>query len=245
MAERHEIAVRELEWTLDGTGGRRLPRPRRELLLCHIQVAALEAIAADRIVCVGLGAHLFVRDVSHILHLRLLADPDTRLGQLAQEQSISTRKAQKVLEKEQLARSRWTMEAFGVDEYDPALYDIVVGLKQISTERALRLIRDTAAFRAFRTMTYSRKCLEDLVLATKVRQRLLPSLSDLHVRADGDRVIVTVKCSKRRKPQLVGEIKKLAGEMDGVGLVEVHTVSTMGALADAARPEPRRWDDNR
>lgn len=241
VAEQHEVERQQLRWALDGTGGRKLSRSQRNLLLCHIETAVLEALAADNVVSVGLAAHLYVKNVSHILHLRVLANPDKRLERIVEEEGLSPRRAQKRVEKEKQGRVRWSCELFGVDESNPALYDIVVQLKQIDAHRVLQIVQDTAGFRGFRTMTYSRNCLQDLLLANRARGALLPEYPDIRTMADGDRVIVHVKCAKRKKQQVVSGIKETASKVEGVGLVEVHAVSNLKAITVDDEQEPRQF----
>lgn len=227
IAEKHDVSEEKLQWALNGTGGRKLSKKEQDLLLSYIQAATLEGLAHDSVVCTDLAAHLYVRNVSHVLQLRVLARPETRLEEFAAQNKLSPRKAKKALEKTRASRVRWSTESFGVSEYDPAIYDIVVQIQQIDADKVLQIIRDTAGFRGFQPMTYSRNCLQDLLLASKVRVALLPKYSEIRVRADGDRLIVHVKCSKRQKPQTVSGIKGLAGKVEDVGLVEVHAASNL------------------
>jgi len=227
IAKKHDVSEEKLQWALDGTGARKVSRKERDVLLSYVQAATLETLVQDRVVSAGLAAHLYVKNVSHVLQLRVLANPEKRLEEYGEQHKLSRRKAQKALEKLREERIRWSTESFGVSEYDPSIYDIVVQLKQIDTDRVLRIIRETAAFRGFQTMTYSRRCLQNLQLASEVHVALLPSYPAIRVKADGDRVIVHVKCSKRQKPQTVSGIKELARGVETVGLVEVHTVSDL------------------
>jgi len=243
VAEKAEVSEEKLRWALDGTGGRKVSKKERDILLSYIQAETMERLARDNVVCADLVAHLYVRDVSHVLQLRVLANPEARLEAYAAQNNLSRKKAKKTLEKDRASRVRWSTESFGVSEYDPAIYDIVVQLKQIDADKVLQIIRDTAAFRGFQTMTYSRMCLQNLLLASKVRVALLPTYPEIRVKADGNRVIVHVKCSKRHKPQTVSGIKELAGNVETVGLVEVHVVSNLRDADVDAEPSPITNDE--
>jgi len=238
IAKQKDVTRNQLEWALEGTGGRRLSKPQRALLQSYIQTATLEALMKDNVVCFGLAAHLHVYGVSHLLHLRVLANPAERHRALTQDKGYSDKKAAKVLEKERGLRSRHTLESFGVDECDPALYDIVVQLKQISPERVIQIVRDTAELRGFATMTYSRNCLADLLRASRIREALLPEFQDLRVVADGDRVIVHVKCSNRVRNKVIAQIKETASAVENVTLVEVHTVRNLREVSDGRDRDP-------
>jgi hypothetical protein len=90
-----------------------------------------------------------------------------------------------------------------------------------------------AGYRKFQPMTYSLKCLDNLAMASKVRSMLLPKYPEIEVDADGGRVIVKVKCPKWQKLSIVEAIKKSVGEIPGVNLVEVHTVTNLRRLGNA------------
>ncbi|MFH2005829.1 MAG: hypothetical protein ABI333_04490, partial [bacterium] len=157
-----------------------------------------------------------------------------RVVSLAAEKKVTPRKARKVLERDRASRIRWSTGAYGVNEYDANLYDIVVRMTRIDAEKVVQIMRDTIGCRGFEPMTYSRKCLDDLVLASRARAVLLSTFPEIRVTADGSRVIVHVRCSKRQKPRIVQGIKEIAGKVPGVDLVEVHAVSSF------RDPEPER-----
>ncbi len=241
VATQYDFAEEKLTMALDGTGGRKLSKRQRIHLLSHIQAATLQELSADNVVCVGLAAHLYVKGVSHVLRLRVLANPEERLAAVAQQQGLSSRKARKFIEKEQVSCARWSTVFFCASEADPAIYDIVVQLKQINAERVKQIVRDMAGLRGFQTMTYSRKCLDDLLMASQVRSELLPVYRDIRVSADGDRVVVQVKCAKRKRLQVASEIKKSAGGIRNVGLVEVHAVSSLRDAQEVGEIPPQAF----
>ena len=57
------------------------------------------------------------------------------------------------------------MNAFGLDETDASKYDLSISLSQIDSDEAVKIIKDTVAYRRFHPMTYSVSCMEDLELA--------------------------------------------------------------------------------
>lgn len=178
----------------------------------------------------GLGAHLYVRDVSHVIKLRVLSDASERIRRAVEASGLSPKKAAKKLEQQRERRLLWTRELFGVDEHDASLYDVVFQLKQIQPERVIEVLRDLSGFRGFQPMTYSRRCLENLLLASQVRAELLAEFPEHFVRADGSRLVVHVRCSTRQRSQVVSRIKERVKQMAGVGLVEVHAVGSSKAL---------------
>lgn len=228
VAREHGVPRARLDRALEPTS--RLADRTRSLLLAQIRAVTLERLQRDRQVCHGLAAHLYVRDVSHVLTVRILQGTAALVEQIAADQGLSEARATRQLQRSQERRSRWAAAFFGVDEADAANYDMVLALGQIEVVKAVQIIKGMAGYRKFRPMTYSRKCLADLALAARVRVALLPSYPELRVQADGDKVAVLVRGPRRRKQRIAAEIKEVAGKLPQVSLVEVHTVSSAKEL---------------
>jgi cytidylate kinase len=186
------------------------------LLRSAVQSRTTAALLADSVVCTGLAAHLYVKDVSHILMMRVLAGPEAPQGLPPREQKRAQRKRAR--------RARWSLETFGVNGEDPANYDMVISLNNIDKRKLVELIGDMVGYRKFQPMTYSKRCLQDQATAAAVRTALLPTFPEINVRADGDAAIVHVRCSKRQKQCTAEAVKSVAGQVPGVRRVEVHAV---------------------
>ncbi len=201
---------------------RGMPPKKWYYYLSCIEAEVLERLAADKMVCWSLAAHLYVLGISHALRVRIISDIEQRAAALAEENGISLQRAQKILAKQQRQRVQWCQTAYGQDETDPALYDLVINLGQIDPDEAAATIAKAVGYRKFEPMTYSRKCLANLLLAAKVKTRLLETMSDIHVQSRDGRVVVTTKALKRDKQKKTLAIKELAGSVEGVDFVEVH-----------------------
>jgi cytidylate kinase len=203
----------------------RLPVTKRAALhRSFVKSAALAALVEDGVVCTGLAAHLYVRDVSHILMVRALVDPEERARALLRRDDAPPGKAERALARERARRTKWTLETFGQDEEDPAIYDMVISLTRIGPDKLAELLKDMVGYRKFQPMSYSRKCLEQQALAAAVEARLLEAHPEISVAAEGDAAIVRVRCSKRSKQATTAAIKEQACGVPGVRRVEVHAV---------------------
>lgn len=204
--------------------------------LACIEAEVLERLKADNIVCWGVAAHMYVRGVSHALKVRLLADEQQQAKQIAEERSISVKKALKWLETEKRNCAQWSSSAFGRSEADPSMYDLVINLSQIDPDEAVSTIASAVGYRKFQPMTYSKKTLAEGALAARVKARLLASMSDVQVEAHDGRVKVTSKAMKRERQKKAATIKALAGEVEGVQFVEVHLINyVIRAAAESFR----------
>ncbi|MDY6830429.1 MAG: cytidylate kinase family protein [Thermodesulfobacteriota bacterium] len=200
---------------------RRLPPRQWRYYLACIEAEVLDRLLADNIICRDVGAHLYVNGVSHAMKIRVLAGKQA-CREAAEREGGSLEKAEKQRSRINRRRTAWSMAAYQKDEADPAGYDLVVSLDQIDPVEAVRTIVGASAYRKFQSMTYSTKCLTDLALAAQVRAALLKSMSDMQVQARDGSVVVTTRALNRRKRETVEAIKQLAGQIPGVGYVEVH-----------------------
>ena len=198
---------------------------RRRELLTHIQAACLERLQNDNIVCHGLAAHLYVIEVSHAMRVRVLNNPTKVLKDLAKEKNLSQEKARKLLDLMIQERRRWSMESFGEDETDPAMYDMVLSLYTLEPGQVVDIICEAAGYPKFQAMTYSRKCMADAVLASQVRQKLMHKFPNVRLRVSNGIVVAQVLALKRDQRKKQEAVRELAGQVPGVSYVEVHVIN--------------------
>jgi cytidylate kinase len=225
VAERHGVPEAELHKTLDES-----PSPfgisskNHARYLATIEEATLAILLKDNVVCRGLAAHLYVRGVSHVLKIRILADPQILAGEISSGRTPSFEKVSALLKRRERVRRRWSLDAYRVDETDPSVYDMVISLARIDPDEAVKTIVETTGYRKFKPMTYSLKCLKDKALASRVRVALMDRFPDVRVEADGSSVVVQTKALEREKQKRTEIIRKLAGEIPEVAAVEVQVI---------------------
>jgi cytidylate kinase len=202
-----------------------MPTKVQRRYLAYIQTEALGQMVKDNIVCHDLAAHLYVMGVSHVLKVRILADPDALAEEMSAQVKVPLEKARKFLERRKKFHRRWSSDNFRLDETDPSHYDLAISLSQIDAGEAVKLIVETVGYRRFKPMTYSIKCINDIELASRVRATLLERFPDVRVRADGGTLVVETRALKREKRKKAQAIKELAGNIVGVNYVEVHVIS--------------------
>ena len=221
IAQEHQVQESELKKALDPNAYRRLSSKNRSQLLAFIQCATLERLAKKGAVCVGLGAHLYVRDVSHVLTINLLHGTTYRARAMSEAGNVSVERASLLVKKEDALRACWSVDCFGVDETDASHYDMVINIEKLEHEQLVGIIKDMAGYRKFQPMSYSKQCLNNLLIASRIRSKVLPGYPNARVEFDGERAMVFVG-ALWGKQKIVESVKEIAGQMDGVGLVEVH-----------------------
>jgi cytidylate kinase len=230
----HNINTGKLSEALEKTPSlfKKVLSQKWQYYLACIEAEVLNRLQNDNIVCYGLAAHLYVQGVSHALKIRIIHNNNQRIEKIAEQQGIPMQRARKWLEAESRKRKKWSIAAYNLDETDSSQYDLVINLNQIDLGEAIKTITGAVGYRKFQPITYSIKCLSDLALAAKVRTVLLKSMNDIRIQARDSTVIVFTKALKQRKQEKIMTIKNLAGNIEGVGCVEVHVTKNLFNGAD-------------
>ena len=145
----------------------------KERLVSYTQVALLEHFQRDNVVYHGLAGHFFVKNVSHVLKVRILAEREDRLKLVMQRERISRDKALHFLKTIDETRRKWGFHLYGIDTNDPSLYDLVIHIKKLSADDAAEIICRTVGLEHFQTTAQSQQMMDDLLLAARVKASLI------------------------------------------------------------------------
>jgi len=192
----------------------------KERYIAHIQASLVRLARNDNMVYHGLAGHFLLRDVSHVLKVRITADMDDRVKLEMQREGISEKEARRVLTSDDRERRRWSRYLYGIDTWDVSLYDLVLRIGRISVHEAVDMICDVSTTDRFRSSEQSRKEMENLLLACEVRSLLVDLKPDVEVSADGGRVLVRAKISPFDERGLAQRLLDLAATVPGVVRVD-------------------------
>jgi len=179
-------------------------------LLAHFQ--------KDNVVYHGLGGHFFVKNVPHVLKVRIIAEMKDRVKLEMQREGISRSEALRILKHDDKERRKWSRHVFGIDTWNPALYDLVLHIKKITADEAADLICRTAALGHFQTTAESQLAMDNLTVAARVKAALLHVKPDAEVFAENGVVRIEIKSSQLQDEW---QIKNLAKAVPGVTQVEI------------------------
>jgi cytidylate kinase len=139
----------------------------RERYIAFIQQAFLEYVQRDNVVYHGLAGHFFLAGVSHVLKVRITADIQDRVSHEMEQEGIPEAEALRIIKKDDQERRRWSLALYGIDTFDPSLYDLVIHIRKMTEEDAVDLICRTVSLPQFETTPESLGALEELVLAAR------------------------------------------------------------------------------
>ena len=194
---------------------------RKEKYIASIEAEILKHFRKNNVVYCGLAGHFFVKNVAHVLKVRIIADLDERVKREAQREGISRKEALRILQSDDEERRKWSTHLYGIDTHQPELYDLFIHIKKITTDDAVHIICETLALDRFKTSPESQQHVEDLALAAEVRAALVDLEPDVDVIASKGSVQVHTAALLTRERNVVEDIKAIAGSVEGVKQVTV------------------------
>jgi cytidylate kinase len=198
----------------------------KERYISYVMSALLEHVKRDNIVYHGLAGHFFLKDIPHVLKVRIIADINDRVQEEMRRENISAEKARYVLMKDDEERRKWGIQLYGMDTWDSRLYDIVLNIRTLTVDDAVEILCETVRKPAFATTPESKKRLEDLALSTKVQAELVEIFPKVNVTADGGHILIN--CYGKNmlvRDEIVSKLKTAAEGVEGV--TEVTTDMTV------------------
>ncbi len=111
-----------------------------------------------------------------------------------ERQNLSREEAAKFIQRIDDERYHRMRELFEVDWRDPALYDVVLNLEQMSLDTAAEIVVSLAQKPEFQPTAASNKALQDVAVGARVKATLLadPTTGDIPVQVDADDGVVHI-----------------------------------------------------
>jgi cytidylate kinase len=196
----------------------------KERYMAYIAAALLERVHEDNVVYHGLAGQFLMRDVSHVLKVRILAEMESRVNLEIAREHLSRSEAIARLQKDDRERRQWSLKLYGVDTWNPDLYDMVLHVHKLNVDNIVNIICDTARLKQFQATPQSQKVLDNLLLAASVRARLVQDYPMVRTEASDDVVIVDARFNLTEEPELADRIREMALQVPGVKKVRMHTL---------------------
>ena len=193
----------------------------KERFIMKIRWALLDHFRKDNIVYHGLAGHYFVKDLSHALKIRIIADLESRVKAEMEREGIPARQARSILKKDDEERRQWSLYLYGVDTWDPDQYDMVLNIAAITVDDAVDIIANTIQFPRFQPTPASHKKIEDLALAARIHSSLF-EYPNAKVSAQEGAVAVIIKAPLDQKKEIIANVRNIIKDISGVKDVNVH-----------------------
>jgi cytidylate kinase len=216
----------------------------KEKYITYIQAALLNHFRKGNVVYHGLAGHYFVREISHVLKVRIVGNTEDRVKLVLQREEVFARaarameriasrrtryprrrratskaKALRILEQSDEAQNKWGLHLYGIDTNDPSLYDLMIRLEEFSIDDATNMICVAAGLDRFQTTAQSQQAMDDLVLAARVKANLIGRHPRVNVSANKGRIYIGLVGTSSRE---VKEIQETVGRIPGVEKIDIN-----------------------
>jgi cytidylate kinase len=198
----------------------------KERYLAYIESILLDRLQEDNVVYHGLAGHFFLKDVPHVIKVRIIADIEDRVRLEMERENISRDEALSILKKDDYERRQWSLKLYSIDTADATLYDLVIHIRKITVDNAVELICWTAGLEQFRTTAESQAALSNLALAARVKAAIVNTLPGARVTAQRGVVFVEAGAHESKHSRVAAEIKVMVMRVPGVQDVNVHVTPT-------------------
>ena len=196
----------------------------KEKYIAYIQEALLKHLQKDNVIYHGLAGHFFVRGISHVLKVRIIADLEERIRLEMEREGISKKEASHILKKDDKERKKWSEHLYGIDTWDPTLYDLVLHIHKITVDDAVDIICHVARLKHFQMTPESQKAMDDLALSAEVKAALIDTKPDIEVSADNGVVHIGTEAPLVQESIWTQKIEKIAKAIPGVKEIRIKVL---------------------
>ena len=184
----------------------------------------LELAVKGNVLIRGWGATYLLRNVPHVVCVRICAPMADRERVLMQRLGITDRAtARREIERNDAAHNGTMQRLFGIDWTDPALYALVLNTTRIPIADCVEHIVNVAGSPAFQETAQSRMALSDQLILSKVHSALdrrfgsSATALGLDAEVEAGKVVLKGALSDQR---LIAETVRLMHSISGVQAVE-------------------------
>jgi len=187
----------------------------KQRFIAAIKAAILQHLVNDNVVYHGLVGHHFVRDISHVLKVRIIADTEDRVANEMARENISEEKALYILKKDDEERRKWAMFLYGIDILDPETYNLVIRIGHLSEDEAVDIIANAVALPAFQETPESKVALINSAMTAMVCRKLFDFPNSVVAGEDG-RIKISLKVPENQQSVIHDRISQLLADIEGL-----------------------------
>jgi len=202
-----------------------------------IEATILEMAARDEAVLVGHGAAVILREIPHVLRVRVGASESLRATRVEHQQGLATGEAAlelvREVDRERAARIKFL---YHVDVDDPLLYDVVIDTDRMSVVDGVRIVRTALQGEFARPSLRSLSLARDASVVAQTRACLLVDPDTRGVRpavtaASGRVTVAGMVDSDELRDRVIATAREIPGVVDVIDeLVVIRIPHRYGAV---------------
>jgi Cytidylate kinase len=169
----------------------------KRIYLSAIQTILAERALQENFIYHGNGGHFLLKGLQGVLKVRIVAPMNYRIKKVIEKKNLTFKEAENYIKNIDRQRTEWTKFLYEADWHDPALYDLVINIEDLSIAMACEIIIHTINLPEFQDTSERKKEREDFYLASLVKSKLTLSEKtrgmDINVKASGGRIVLSGK----------------------------------------------------
>lgn len=171
IAEGIQVGKLETSMMKPGAFTERLAR-ERDHYLAFSTAYLCRRLREGPLVYHGRTGHLLLRNIGHVLRVRVVADEEYRIRATMERLGVGLDKARRYLEAVEEDRRNWVRSMYGVSWEDASQYDVVVNVERMNVDNAASALVTMAQLPDFQMTPASLRAMEDMCLGAEARLRL-------------------------------------------------------------------------
>lgn len=202
----------------------------KEKYMTYIEAALLRHLRKDNVVYHGFGGLFFIRDIQHVLKVRINADMEERVRLLRERDRVSKKKAVSHIKNLDRQRKKWSKHLYGVDPWNSSLYELALQVGRISVDDVVDIICNTVGLKRFKTTPESQQAMDDLCLSAEVRAALIGIKRGIQVSAQNGIVYLRTTILEFKKYETEKNIREIVEKIPTVKDVKIDLISVPAYL---------------
>ena len=194
----------------------------KERYIAFIRRELLEWAQKDNLVYHGLAGHFFLKEIPHVLKVRINADIEERVKEEMKREKISAEKARQILLKDDYERRKWAIHLYGIDTADPSLYDLVLRIDRLGVDDAVDIIANAVSRPCFATTKEAQQKIDDAVVAARIESMLIKDFPKVKCGIIDGVAHVTVFEDLAKKDRIERQIREHLKSVDDIKGIEIH-----------------------
>jgi len=186
----------------------------KDRYLSYYRYALLKHVQKDNVVYHGLAGHYLLREISHVLKVRVISDMNHRVQEEMKRAGISEKEARSLLKNDDKERRKWGLQVYGTDTWDSRLYDMVLHLNSLTIDDTVEVLLQIAQKPQFKATEQSQNALESALKKAKLHSILVEYSANVKITLDEEQVVISNVREDQKK-----KIEKLTLAVDGINSV--------------------------
>ena len=189
--------------------------------MAHTRSALLHRLRKGKVVYHGFAGHFFLEGIPHVLKVLITAAMEHRVSMVMERHGISRKRAFRLVSKVDDQRRRWGKALYGINAWDPCLYDLTLHINEINVEDAVEILCRVSSLPQFQMTSESEKAMDDMFIALSVEIFLLDAKPRVEIIVDNKFVYLKTPVRLRDDSEVVSRMDDIMDRIPGVTGIKV------------------------